>query len=90
MDLIVAHVYKSHRDAHAMSECSQTTSYVKITSGDHAGIGGKSRRNGTLVATARARSNAVVRVLNRVRLDLEADDARRKESPTCDMTMKRR
>ena len=33
-----------------MSECSHTTSYVKITSDVHAGIGGRSGRSGTLVS----------------------------------------
>ena len=33
-----------------MSECSHTTSYVKMTSGAHAGIGGRSGRSGTLVS----------------------------------------
>ena len=33
-----------------MSECSQTESYVKMTSGAHAGIGGRSGRSGTDVS----------------------------------------
>ena len=33
-----------------MSECSHTQSYVKMTSGDHAGIGGSSGRSGTDVS----------------------------------------
>ena len=42
--------YRSHLDAHAISECSHTTSYVKMISGLHAGIGGRSGRSGTLVS----------------------------------------
>ena len=42
--------YRSQREAHAMSECSHTQSYVKMTSGDHAGIGGSSGRSGTDVS----------------------------------------
>ena len=42
--------YRSQREAHAMSECSHTTSYVKMTSLLTAGMGGRSGRSGTEVS----------------------------------------
>ena len=42
--------HRSHREAHAMSECSHTTSYVKMISLLIAGIGGRSGRSGTEVS----------------------------------------